>query len=262
MELYDPADEINNASDDEVNMWGRKYLLTSARLVTSELHRFYNSYNRYIDYIKGQGDFVGKTKQMRHFAHALAEPGLLFPDGLTLMVLQYEGDPRTSTVQVKMKCPVLGLDITRYANNQVGILTYSDQGIWEPILYVDQIQRKDVVTAAQEGYYTIDKELLTSDSFPDPIKQQYQAFTTQCRSAFRGAFTYQSGIDNRLLLPVTRALSILSKIESKPNGLVRDSYNHLVGIAYDPDDTNQMVSIPISDDGSIFDQQKILQKIE
>jgi hypothetical protein len=259
IEFYDPTDEENNGSDDEVNTWGRKYLLTSARLVTSELHRFYNSYKRFIDYIKGQGTFVGKTKQMRHFAHALAEPGLLFPDGLTLMVLHYEGDPRTSTVQVKMKCPVLGLDITRYANNQVGILTYSDLGIWEPMLYIDQIQRKDVVTAAQEGYYTIDKELLLQDTFPDPIKHQYQAFTTQCRSAFRGAFTYQSGIDNRLLLPVTKALSILSKIDSKPNGLVRDSYNHLVALTLPVVGTDRNVLVPIVDDGNSFHNNTALQ---
>lgn len=259
LEFYDPTDEVNNGSDDEVNSWGRKYLLTSATLVTSELHRFFNSYKRFIDYIRGQGEFVGKTKQMRHFAHAFAEPGLLFPDGLTLMVLQYVGDPRTATVEVKMKCPVLGLDITRYANNQVGIVTYSDLGIWEPMIYVDQIQRKDVVTVAQEGYYTIDKELLLQDTFPDPIKQQYQTFTTQCRSAFRGAFTYQSGIDNRLLLPITRALSILSNIEAKPNGLVRDSYNHLVALTVPVVGTGKNVLVPIVDDGNSFHNNTALQ---
>jgi hypothetical protein len=259
LEFYDPTDEANNGSDDEVNAWGRKYLLTSAILVTSELHRFFNSYKRFIDYIRGQGEFVGKTKQMRHFAHALAEPGLLFSDGLTLMVLQYIGDPRTATVEVKMKCPVLGLDITRYANNQIGILTYSDLRFWEPMIYVDQIQRKDVVTAAQEGYYTIDKELLLQDTFPDPIKQQYQAFTTQCRSAFRGAFTYQSGIDNRLLLPITRALSILSNIEAKPNGLVRDSYNHLVALTVPVAGTGKNVLVPIVDDGNSFHNNTALQ---
>jgi hypothetical protein len=259
LEFYDPADEVNNGSDDEVNAWGRKYLLTSAALVTSELHRFYNSYKRFIDYIRGQGAFVGKTKQMRHFVHALAEPGLLFPDGLTLMVLQYVGDPRSATVEVKMKCPVLGLDITRYANNQIGILTYSEQGIWEPMIYVDKIQRKDVVTTAQEGYYTITKELLLQDSFPDAIKQQYQAFTTQCRSAFRGAFTYQSGIDNRLLLPVTKVVAILSQGDTKPNGLVRDSYNHLIAVTIPVKGKSETVLVPIVDDGNSFHNNTALQ---
>lgn len=250
MEFYDPTDTDNNGTPDEVNKWGRENLFTQPELVTTELSRLYNSYRRFKQYIMGEGDFTGKTKQMRHFVHALAEPGLITADGLTLMVLKYIGDPRSAEVQVQMKCPVLGLDIARYQNNRVSILTYSDFGIWEPMIYVDKIQRKNVNTAAQEGYYTIGKDLLLSTSFPVKIKDQYNAFTTQCRSAYRGAFTYQSGVDNRLLLPVAKTLSILSSLDPQPNGVVRDSYNHLVAITIPISGTDTHILVPVVDDGS------------
>lgn len=254
MEFFDPSDEINNGSDDEVNAWGQKIFIKNPIESTPELHRFFNSYRRFKDYILGINSFVGKTKQMRHFVYALSEPGLILSEGLTLMILHYIGDPRSGDVEVKVKCPIMGLDITRYANNQIGFITYSEQGFWEPMIYVDQIQRKDTSADIQEGYYTVDRGLLSQDTFPDAIKQQVQQFTSQCKSAYRGAFTYQSQIDSRLLLPVTKLLSILSKpdLKIKPSGLVRDSYNHLVAITVQAKGTDRHVLVPVVDDGNSF----------
>ena len=253
MEFYDPSDTMNNGSDDDVNAWGQKIFIKNPIESTAELHRFYNSYRRFKDYILGVNSFEGKPKQMRHFVHALSEPGLILSEGLTLMILYYVGDPRSNEVEVNIKCPVMGLDITRYANNQIGFLTYSDLGMWEPMIYVDQIQRKGTSVDIQEGYYTVDKELLAQDTFPDAIKQQYQQFVSQCKSAYRGAFTYQSQIDNRILLPVSKVLAILSKpTDVKPSGLVRDSYNHLVAITVNVKGTDRQVLVPVVDDGNSF----------
>jgi len=243
IEFFNPSDEV--PTDSELAIWGRTHLQITKTGTEYELSRFYRSYHNFKSYINDPT----KKKLLRHFIHALAEPDILVPNGLTIVTLMYEGDPRESTSTVKVICPSLGYNIDRYGKNNVTFLTYHESGIWEPLIYISKIVAKDTAPLYQEGFYTISYMDMERPDFPKSIRDRYTEFTTQCRSSFRGAYTYQTGVDTRALLPVSRALDILNDL--KPNGLVRDSYNHLVAITI-PAPSGGAVLVPVVDDGGLL----------
>jgi len=242
LEFFNPADEEPSAS--ELSVWGQRHLQITKPGTEYELSRFYRSYHRFISYIN---DSTSK-KLLRHFIHALAEPGLLATNGLTLVTLKYEGDPREPTSTIKVLCPSLGYNIDRYERNDVAFITYHESGIWEPLIYISKLTKKETTPLQQEGFYSIPYMFMTQDGFPQTIRDRYMEFVTECRASFRGAYTYQQGVDARTLLPVTRAIDILT--DFKPVGLVRDSYNHLVALTVKANSGE--VLVPVVDDGNSF----------
>jgi len=249
LEFFNPSNESEEVpTDNELASWGRTHLQINKPGTEFELSRFYRSYHNFISYINDPT----KKKLLRHFVHALAEPNLLVPSGLTIVTLEYIGDPRESTSSVKVKCPSLGYNIDRYEKNNICFLTYYETGIWEPLFYINRILKKDTTPLQQEGQYTITHSDLVAADFPQGIRDRYLEFVTECRGSFRGAYTYQQGIDFRALIPVTRALELLTEVS--PVGLVRDSYNHLVGITVRGKDgsRSEEVLVPVVDDGNSF----------
>jgi hypothetical protein len=104
-----------------------------------------------------------------------------------------------------------------------------------------------------EAYYTITQHQLVEPGFPSVARDRYmKEFLVKCRSAYRGAFTFQSKVDNRTLLPVSRAFDILKGFPI--TGLVKDAYNHLVAITMRPltEGRSGEVLIPVIDDGNSF----------
>jgi hypothetical protein len=256
LEFYDPTDkDFSNVSDDLLARWAQKHLLiTDMEDTRFEIRRFYISYHRFIRYINNPN----QRKQMRHFVHALAEPNLLAPEGLNLVTLRYKGDPRNTNTPIEVLCPIMGLDINRYSNNSVAFLTFSDIGFYEPIIYIENIGK--TTETKSDAYYTITQYQLADPLFPPTVKERYlNEFFTKCQSGYRGAFTLQSGIDNRVLIPVSRALTILS--DAVPTGLVRDSYNHLVAITIkNPYGAlGEDILVPVVDDGNSFHNNTALK---
>jgi hypothetical protein len=243
IEFFNPSDE--EPTDSELSTWGTTHLQITKTGTEPELSRFYRSYHNFKKYIKDPT----KKKLLRHFIHALAEPGLLVTNGLTIVSLMYQGDPRESTSTVKVLCPSLGYNIDRYEKNNITFLTYHESGIWEPLIYISKVVAKNTAPLHQEGFYSISYNDMARPEFPKSIRDRYKEFVSECRSSFRGAYTYQQGIDIRELLPITRALEILNKLN--PNGLIRDSYNHLIAITI-PATHGGVVIVPVVDDGNSF----------
>ena len=245
LEFFKPSDE--EPTPDELSTWARIHLQIYKAGTEFEISRFYRSYHRFIDYINDPT----KKKLLRHFVHALAEPNLLVANGLTLVTLVYEGDPREPTSTLNVKCPSLGYNIDRYEQNNVCFLTYHESGIWEPLIFINKILKKDATPLQQEGLYSITHADLVASDFPQGIRNRYLEFVTECRASFRGAYTYQQGIDVRALIPVTRALQLLTEVS--PVGLVRDSYNHLIAITVRGEGSRSAeVLVPVVDDGNSF----------
>jgi hypothetical protein len=249
LEFFDPTDE--EPSPDILNSWATIHLQIYKPGTEPELSRFYRSYNRFIMYLEDPT----QTKQLRHFVHALAEPGLLTPNGLNILVIEYLGDPRNQATQVEVSCPLLGVDTARYVQNDIGFLTHSSLGVWEPLVFVDRVIRKETVTTEKEGFYTLPYEDIVQPSFPDILRARYLEYLTKCSSSYRGAFTFQSYVDSRVLLPVTKMLEILqSQPNTNPTGLVRDSFNHLIAVTVKNPYSRQTsdVLVPVVDDGNSF----------
>jgi len=222
--------------------WSLKFLQNPNTKVKEELSRLYRSYHRFLRYI----DDVTQVKQLRHFAHALAEPNVLFQQGLNIITLEYKGDPRDLSTDIQVRCPMAGFDTARYSRNMIGFLTLHPSGIWEPLVYISRLGRKDITPVEQEGHYVIPYGELVQPSFSPIVRQRYSEFMTMCGSAYRGAFTIQQGVDSRALVPLTRAIEML-----QPTGLVRDSYNHLVAVTVKGSDGLDIL-VPVVDDGNTF----------
>jgi hypothetical protein len=246
LEFFDPSDPA--PSSDVLNSWTLKHLQIDKRGDNDyELSRFFRSYHRFIRYINDSS----QKKELRHFVHALAEPDLLAPEGLTIITLEYKGDPRNLSTDIDVRCPILGFDITRYSRNMIGFLTVNSSGIWEPMVYISKINRTGIVPREQEGYYALSYADIVQPTFPQIVLKRVNEFMTTCRSSYRGAFTIQRGVDTRTLIPVTRALEILQPLV--PTGLVRDSYNHLVAMTVKgTSNRGYDILVPIVDDGNSF----------
>lgn len=252
LEFYDPKQK--DVPGPVLMNWAQTHLRNKNMTKTMfELNRFYNAYHNFIAYIQNDA----KRKQLRHFVHALAEPGLLTIYGLSLITLHYKGDPRDAKTQIEVLCPMMGFDMDRYSNNTIGFLTFSDQKIWEPLLYVDKLNQYG--TAKSEVYYTITQAMMERPTFPTLVKNRYQdEYLYKCAAAYRGAFTLQSDVDTRALVPLSKALDILAPY--KPTGLVRDVYNHTVAITLqNPTGKSNYVLVPVVDDGNTFHTSTGLQ---
>jgi hypothetical protein len=247
LEFFKPTDPEPSIST--LNSWALTHLQVDTTKTKEELSRFWRAYKRFEVYLSDPT----QLKQLRHFSHALAEPGLLTTTGLNIIVIEYLGDPRDPATQIQIDCPLLGIDASRYNNNNVGFITHSSIGIWEPLVYIDRISQKGAVTSVKEGYYTITKNDIISPTMPTVVRSRYLEYLERCKSSYRGAFTLQSGIDNRALVPVTRALVMLQTQPVRVVGLVRDTYNHLVGLTVNyPVGSQTDIIVPIVDDGNSF----------
>ena len=256
LEFYDPTDPtFSNVSDDILAQWSQKHLLIPDMEDTRfEIRRLYISYHRFIRYINSSN----QRKQLRHFIHALAEPNLLAPEGINLVTLRYKGDPRETNTPIEVLCPIMGLDINRYSNNSVAFMTFSDIGFYEPMIYIEGIGK--TLATKSDAYYAITQVQLADPLFPPVAKERYlNEYFTKCQSGYRGAFTLQSGIDNRVLIPVSRVLTLLN--DASPTGLVRDSYNHLVAITIkNPYGSSaEDILVPVVDDGNSFHNNTALK---
>jgi hypothetical protein len=253
LEFFNPADQDYPKGKKAILQLWAKQKRVSGLQDEFELSRLYRSYHRFIRYIRDET----QPKQLRHFAHALAEPGLLTTTGVTLVTLHYKDDPRSATSDIEVMCPMLGYDIDRYSRNSVGFLTIGDSGFWEPMVYIGNLSTTQ--TAAKSAFYNLTHEDILDPSFPPIVRQRIEEFQTTCRSSYRGAFTLHSGVNPNQIQPVQRMIDALSPI-LKITGLVRDSYNHLVAITVKRNDNplDEEVLVPVVDDGySFFDRYQM-----
>jgi hypothetical protein len=244
LEFFKPEDPMPVMKD--IRRWAERGTL-NPDMTEFELSRLYRSYHRFEQYIRDPS----AKKQLRHFAHALAEPRLLTEDGVTIVTLYYKGDPREVSTDVEVLCPMLGFDMQRYEKNNIAFLTYSEMGIWEPLVYIGNLSTTE--TASKSAYYKLTVEDMEEPTFPKMVAKRLGEFTSKCSSAYRGAFTLQRGVGIRGLMPISQAITILSK-HLRIKGIVRDSYNHLVAMTVELKTGGRggEVILPVVNDGSLF----------
>ncbi len=219
--------------------------------VNLELKRLFIAYDNFIHYIRS----TDVRKEYRHFVHALAEPNLLFEEGpgITIVELQYKGDPYSADTKIDVKCPILGYDSLRYSKNNIafithykGILNSQYRDIWEPLIYVKQVSIPGKFEKSQKGMYSLSPRALV-DSLPS-VKERVREFKTQCNSLYRGFYTIQRDISYKLIHPYSYI-----KEKLQPNfrigRILRDLYNHIVGVTVEINKSE--VIVPAVDDGTI-----------
>jgi hypothetical protein len=86
--------------------------------------------------------------------------------------------------------------------------------------------------------------------WPEIVRERVDEYMNQCKSRYRSLYTAQAGINPMAMIPLSYAID---KLHSKPEGIVKDSYNHVISVALrsKPGATPPLVALPVVDDGII-----------
>jgi hypothetical protein len=246
LEFFKPGDaEPDNAT---LEKFSQLYIGLSIQHYRTELSRIYRSYMRFIRFVKGEFD---EKIQYRQFFHILAEKGLLvrrnredLTDGLNIIVLEYDGNPSDPATRVTVKCPPYGFDMGRYRNNDYAFMTVDKAGLWEPL------------SGLRQSYFRISPLRIAAqydNPLPKPLIERFNEFNSKCAAGvvYRGIYTAQTGIDAAQLIPLSKIVVELAKTQTPARGIIRDTYNHVVGVTVRDPSSKADIIIPAADDGYI-----------
>ena len=234
------------------------------------IERLMNSYECFKTYLHDPS----QRKDLRIFYQAFSEPGVISMRGILFIVLEVTIEEvsvkladkieyRKEIKFEKIRCPPYPLSEGQQKAD-IGFLvhyssvtrdryhperkTYKSVG-WEPLFYVDG----SIPTAESRHKPTLSFQRSQEASWPPIVQKRVSEFFGSCSSVNRGPFTSQFAMDPNALIG---AQEIINAIRTQPNGIIRDAYNHLVGVAYRVS-KNGIAAIPVADDGSIHFQRRI-----
>jgi len=273
-EFYNKCEKKNQ---NDLRKWGSENLGMASFEASNipALERLMNSYECFESYLNDPT----QRKDVRIFYNALSTPGILMMRGILFIILEVtvedtivkKGDKTEFNRDIKLdrvRCPSYPLT-SKQQNADIGFLihyteivrdrtapdrkSYRNLG-WEPLFYVEPAIQ--AVSEIQRHKHTLFFQRSEERNWPPIVQKIVSQFFNQCGSMNRGPFTSQFGMDPNALIGATE---LVESIRIRPSGIVRDSYNHLVGIAYiaKAGNKSEMAIVPIGDDGSIYSESTI-----
>ena len=273
-------EDLNYISMNDMRKWAFDNLgikeLTSSNIPAIE--RIMNSYRCFTTYIHKLKTDPSTRIEMRFLYDILSEPTIMNTRGTLFIILELtvedifikQGDETKFKTDIKfdrVRCPSYPLN-ERQQQADVAFLihytritkdrtkpsgkSYSHMG-WEALFHVDGIHQLPNGRHKPSIFFQKSEDI--KNAWPPIVRQRVNEFFEKCVST-RGPFTSMFTIDpNSLILPN----DLMNAIPISPQGILRDSYNHLAGIIYkNPSGAGGgNISIPIADDGSRFYEGKI-----
>jgi hypothetical protein len=197
-----------------------------------------------------------RLKEYRHFAHFLSSPLPITQNrGILFLIIDYNAD-ETMTV----RCPPFGYDEEKHRICDYGILIHHYSGYWEPIFYVANRASTSTSTAFSRSdllFQAIDETSRDPQhAWPPILRKRINEFRMNCVSSLKTSlFTVRSAINPASMIPITAAIDILtgSSLGTTAifNGVIKDIYNHTVGITIQTYDQQKYIALPVVDDGKI-----------
>ena len=240
------------------------------------IERLMCSYENFKEYIINKES--PQRKDLRVFYDIFSEPSIMPPRGIIFIVLEVtveeisikKGDKVEFKNEVKfenVRCPPYPLNeaqqradigflvhynrITRDRYTQAK--TYKNMG-WDPLFYVDGTQGD----AKSRHKPTLFFQRSQESTWPPIVQRRVHEFFSKCMTINRGPFTSELGIDPYALIA---AQEIITAVRIQPNGIIRDAYNHLVGVGYripgKAGSASGITAIPVADDGTFMQERNI-----
>lgn len=272
-EFFNKCDKKNT---NDMRQWASKYLGIGELKYTNipAIERIMNSYECFINYMRDPS----QRKTLRVLSDIMSEPNIFPPRGIIFLVLEMNveeisirtGDKVEYRTEVKLdrvRCPHYPLnegqqkaDIAFIAHyNRITRDRYTqekssrDMG-WDALFYIDGTQGVPESRHKPQIVFQRSQE----PQWPKIVKERVSDFFNSCLTIPRGPFTSEFGIDPYALIG---AQEIITAVRQQPEGMIRDAYNHLVGVAYKVRGSNRsskgIVGIPIADDGSFSFEKNI-----
>jgi len=249
LEFFNPADgSAMPPTRQELMAWSSTNLgvtITSTNLYSSI--RIYNAFKRFIRFIRDPS----QRKDLRHIQPLLAEPGLFTTRGIQLIVMDENSDG-----EITIKCPSFGVSIDRNRKNDFAFISRSLKNIgasdnmyarYELYLHTSN---KPAKGGEGEIHETIIRwDYASRRYWPEIVQRRIDEYMNQCQSRYRSIYTSQQGINPMAMIPLSKAVDAAPV---RPEGIVKDSYNHIVGITFrSKPGASTLVALPIVDDGVI-----------
>lgn len=237
LEFYDPGDP--GPTEQDLRLWiSRELQIELTPTNKDAAMRIWKSYHHFLGFLDST-----QLKEYRQFAQMLALPGLVATRGLVLIVLELN-----EKNELKVKCPPFGYNIEQYSSSDIAFILHRSSGIWEPIFYSENRPQSARFRAFHQPDITFQRsaEGGARVDWPTIVKQRVSEFMKQCQSIGRGAYTSSRRLDPMSLLPLSVAIQSMPR---DATGVIRDSYNHVVGITYRAKAGKPgLVALPVIDD--------------
>ena len=249
LEFYDPTDGRTMPSTQmELMTWVQSKLgMTVTPNNRYSLLRIYNAYHQFISFIKDPL----RRKDLRHIQPLLAEPGLFTARGIQLLIMDEHG-----TEPITIKCPTFGISMDRHRKNDIAFVSRSVKSSityetpytrYELFIYTDNKPAKGSDAEVHESIVKWD--YASRKYWPDMVKKRVDEYMTQCESRYRTLYTSQQGVHSMAMIPLSKAIEATLY---RPDGIIKDSYNHLVGITFRvKPGSSMLVALPVVDDGVV-----------
>jgi hypothetical protein len=247
LEFFNPSDgRAMPPTRQELMTWSQKNLSISLNSTNSyALLRIYNSYKRFRRFIEDSS----QRKDLRHIQPLLSEPGLFTPKGIQLIIMDEYPDN-----QIIMKCPTFGVSMDRNKTNDFAFIsrnmksTSSTENIYAR--YELFIHTSNIAARGGQGdiHETIVKwNYSTYEYWPEIVQKRVNEYMNQCQSRHRSIYTSQQGIHSMAMITLSKIIEVSP---TRPEGIIKDSYNHIVGVTYRLKvGSDYMIPLPVVDDG-------------
>lgn len=240
IEFFNPSD--SEPTDNELRQWSSKYLEVDVNSDNkTALSRAYRSYNRFRLFIN---DPMQK-KEARHIMPLIGQPKLFTQAGIIIAIL--ESDYNTSIIT--MNCPSYGISAEQRDTADIAFVEKGPHDNYNLFVYT-----KNTIGGGKDGnrHETFIKwSHISRSNWPKIVLTRASELVEQCNSRHTGLYTSQSSIDNMAIPPASFVIGIMRQY---PEGIIRDSYNHLVALTFRTRSGRKispLAAVPVVDDGSL-----------
>lgn len=247
IEFYDPCQP--RPTFEELSAWMNKYFDT---LVTEknkyECERLYMSYANFMNYI----DSKNTVKEYRIFAHTLAYKNLFTDNGLILIILEY--DSQNLEKEPTVICPPFGYNPQIHTGCDFAFALRDETGLYESLFFFENVEATKTLPASIMNFIRFNPEvnkgnIITSGHIKAPIMKRIQEFTSKCEYVSRAIYTASSAVKSQDLITLSQLLTL--PVKKYIYSVVRDIYNHIVGVTFLTGSGGRLIPLPVADDGYI-----------
>lgn len=252
--VHEFAGSSNTLTDGQIQKFAQDqgFNLTANPHMRPHVVRLANAWNNFKTFIED----VSAPKNMKHFENLFATPGVIFPEGLLLVILEGRSNSETGEVSVSIRCPNYGISQHSQLYKPPVAFVWNDValGSYEPLIYVEATGKEDkkkkpvFLTLA-----TIHSQTAKFREINPTIQTAMKDFITQYLDTKEGCGRYSSPSHPWMpneATPLVPRLNLLLAIKTiTPAAILRDRSNRLVGINYNFGD--QQLFVPVIDDGSL-----------
>ncbi len=246
LEFYDPCQPI--PTQDQLAQWMNKYFGTILNEKNKyDCQRLFMSYANFINYI----DSKTTTKEYRIFAPMLAYKSLFTMNGIIFIILEYNSQDMDK--EPRIICPPYGYNPDVHGGCDFAFVLRDETGLYESLFFFEYVAATKTLPESIITHMRFNPEIkrgdaMTSINPSSNIVQRIHEFTSNCEYKGRAIYTSGSMVKTQDLITLSQLMTL--PIKKFVEGVVRDIYNHIVGVTFQLG-TGRLIPLPVADDGYI-----------